>query len=124
MITGIRNVSGLGMTCEADHDGDVDAFGHQPEHHLDAIGCGLEVVERGVAAAGESCFAGLAAKLLDVIVDSTFAVADEGVDLIIGDAEVVTPGIEAGEPGGADLLLASPSALTLGIGLHFTLDRA
>jgi hypothetical protein len=76
------------MACVADHDGDVDAFGHQPEHHLDAVGCCLEIVERGVASAGEVGSAPLAAEVLDVVLDASFAVADEGMDLVIGDAEV------------------------------------
>ena len=76
------------MASVADHDGDVDAFGHQPEDHLDAVGCRLEIVEWGVASAGEVGCAPLAAEMLDVVVDASFAVADEGMDLIIGDAEV------------------------------------
>ena len=58
---------GLGVACVADHDGDVDTFGHQPEHHLDAVGCCLEIVERGVASAGEIRSAPLAAEMLDVV---------------------------------------------------------
>ena len=76
---------GLGVTSEADHDGDVDPFGHQPEHHLDAVGRGLEIVERRVASAGEIRSAPLAAEMLDVSLDAAFAVADEGMDLIISD---------------------------------------
>ena len=112
------------MTGVADRDGDVHAFGHQPEHHLDAVGRCLEIVERGVASAGEVLAAPLAAKMLNVVSDAAFAVANEGMDLIMSDTEVVTLGIEAGETGGGDLLLATSNVLALGIGVHFTLDRA
>ena len=114
----------VGMACVAHHDGNVDTFGHQPEHHFDAVRRGLQVVERGVASAGEVFAAPLAAKMLNVVSNASFAVADKGMDLIIGDAEVVTLGIEAGEPGSADLLLAASSALARGIGFHLTSDRA
>ena len=116
--------SRVGMTCVADHDGDVDAFGHEPEDHLDAVGSCLEIVEWGVASAGEIGSTPLTAKLLDVVSDASYAVADKGMDPLISDAEVVTLGIEAGETGGADLLLATSNVLALGIGVHFTLDRA
>ena len=112
------------MTCEANHDGDVDAFGHEPEHHFDAVGCCLEIVERGVASAGEIGSAPLAAEVLDVVVDASSTVADESMDLVIGDAEVFAKRIEAGETGSGDLFLATSRALARGIGLHVTLDRA
>lgn len=115
---------GLGVASVADHDGDVDAFGHQPEEHLDAVGCCLEIVEWGVASAGEIGSAPLAAEMLDVSLDAAFAVTHEGMYLVIGDAEVVAKRIEAGEAGGGDLLFASSSALVLGIGLHLTLHSA
>ena len=41
--------------------GTKTSFGHQPEHHLHAVGGGLEVVERGVVSAGEVLAAPLAA---------------------------------------------------------------
>ena len=98
------------MAGVADHDGDVHAFGHQPEHHLDAVGCGLEIVEWVLRRQVKS-FCSLAAEVLDVVLDAALAVADEGMHLVIGDAEVVALRIEAGETGGADLFLASSSAL-------------
>ena len=45
--------------------------------------------------------------MLNVVSDASFVVADEGMDLIIGDAEVVTLRIEVGEPVGANFLLAT-----------------
>ena len=95
---------GLGMASVADHDGDVDAFGHQPEDHLDAVGCCLEIVERGVASAGEIGSAPLAAEMLEVSLDAAFAVAHEGMYLVIGDAEEVAKRIETGK---TDSLLIS-----------------
>ena len=62
--------------------------------------------------------------MLDVSLDAAFALADEGMYLIISDAEVVAKRIETGETGGWDLLLATSSALALGIGFHVTLDWA
>ena len=79
-------------------------------------------VEWGVATAGEIGSTPLAAEILDVSLDAAFAVADESVDLVIGDAEEVAKRIETGETGGAALFLASSSALALGVGLHLTLD--
>ncbi len=78
----------VGVACVANQDRNIDAFGHEPEHHLDAIGCCLQVIEWGVAATGEILAAVLTAEMLDVSLDAAFAVADEGVDLVISDAEV------------------------------------
>ena len=86
-------------------------------------GC-LKVVEWGVASAGEIGSAPLAAEMLDVSLDAAFAVAHEGMYLVIGDAEEVAKRIEACETGGADLFLAPSRAFALGVGLHLTLDRA
>ena len=91
---------------------------------LDAVGCCLQVIKRSVAAAGEIGSAPLAAEMLDVVPDAPFAVAGQGVHLVIGDAEVVAERIETGETGGGDLFLATSSALAFRIGLHFTLDWA
>ena len=79
---------GSGVACVADQDRDVDTFGHEPEHHLDAVGCCLEVIEWGIAATGEILAAGLTAEMLEVSLDAAFAVADEGMDWVISDAEV------------------------------------
>ena len=67
---------------------DVDAFGHQPEDHLDAVCCGLQVVERSVASAGEIGSTPLTAEVLNVLLDTPLAVAYEGVHLVIGDTKV------------------------------------
>jgi len=55
---------------------------------VEAVGRYLQTVEPGVASAGEVLVALLAAEvLLDVVLDASFAAADEGVDGIISDAE-------------------------------------
>ena len=113
----------LGVAGVAYHDGYIDTFGHQPEYHLDAVGCCFQVIEWSVAAAGEIPSAPLAAKVLNVVLDTPFAVADEGMYLVIGDAEVVALRIETGITGGVALFLASSCTLALGIGLHLMLDR-
>ena len=89
-----------------------------------AVGCCLEIVERGVAAAREFLAATLAAKMLNVLPDPAFAVADQGVALIIGDAEVGAMRIEAGETCGGELFLASSCALAPGVRLHRSLNRS
>ena len=115
---------GLGVACVANHNRGVHAFGHQPEHQLDAVGSRLQVIECGVAAAGEILASPLAAEAMNVVLNTPFAVANEGMQLVIGDAEAVTKRIETGITGGADLLLASPFSLAFGIGFYQTLDRA
>jgi hypothetical protein len=47
------------MTGEADHDGLIESFGQEPQHHFDLFGVGFEVVQGRAFAYGEGFAAGL-----------------------------------------------------------------
>lgn len=104
---------GIGVPSEADHDGQIDAFGEKSEHHFDPLGIGLEVVERRSEAGGEDLAAGLTLEARDMVV---MTVADECMNSIIGDGAVATVGIWTGKAMRGNGLLASARAFGLRIG--------
>lgn len=83
---------------------------------------GFQVIEWGVAPRAEAGLAALALQGLDVLSFTAFSIADQCMDLGIGDPEVVTLWIGTGMPLGLDLFLASPAALVFRPGLDVPLD--
>lgn len=100
------------MTGEADHDGLIESFSQEPEHHLDLFWVGFEVVEGGTFADGEGFAAGLAGQFADGLGLIDPAIANESVDVVIGDTEVVTTRLRTGEAAGINRFLASAGTLT------------
>jgi hypothetical protein len=74
---------GITASGEAHHDRHIDPFGQKPQHHLDAIRTGFQVVQRCADAGGKHLAARLTLETLDAIVP---AVTDQCMDSIIRDA--------------------------------------
>jgi hypothetical protein len=83
------------------------AFGQGAEHLADATSRGLEPIQDCAVADTEFCLAGLALEIPDEFLTTMATTADEGVDLIIGDAVVDAVGILARVPSRHDSLLAA-----------------
>ena len=100
------------MASEADHHGLIESFGQEPEHHLDLFRIGFEVVQGCAFAGGEGLVAGLAAQFADGASLVDRAIADRGVNVVIGDAKVVTTRLGAGEAVGINRFLAAAGAFS------------
>ena len=66
----------------------VQSFGQRSEHHGDLVRGSFQPVEGRGAPGSERGTAGLTAKRLDALGMPMLAIADEGVNVSIGDAEV------------------------------------
>ena len=73
----------------------------------------LEIVQRRVQATGEAFVTPLAFPVLNVFVFTAFAITNECMDDVIGDAEIVAFGIGASMPIGGDAFLAAARAFAL-----------
>ena len=113
---------GVGVAGVADHHRDVHALGQQPQDHLDAVGCCLQIIEGCVAPTREVPTAALAAEMLDVSILASLAVADQRMHVFSGDAVVVAVWMGTGVAFRLNLFLASPTALALRIGLYALID--
>ena len=102
----------LGVTGEADHDGKIEAFGQEPQHHLDLFGIGFEIVQGRAFAHGEGLVAGLTAQFSDGLSLVDPAKANEGVNVGIGDPAVLTTRMGASITRGINRFLASAGAFT------------
>lgn len=94
----------------------IEAFSEEPEHHLDLFGVCFEVVQGRAFARREGLVTGLATELANGTSLVNPAIADQGIDIGIGDAEVITTGLGAGEAGGINRFLAAAAAFALGPG--------
>jgi hypothetical protein len=71
-------------------------------------------VDKGVCkAAGEALVAPLAFPILNVIMDTTFSIADNGVQAVICDTEVIAQRIGAGEALGGEMFGATACTFQL-----------
>ena len=77
---------------------------------------GLEIIQGCMQATGETLVAPLTFPILNVFSDTPFSIADERVNAMIGDAEIVTFWIGTGVTFGGDAFLAATSAFALGVG--------
>jgi len=65
---------------------------------------------------GEAFVAPLTLPVLDVFLFAPFAIANQGMDALIDNPKIVTPGIGKGVSFGGDALLAATGAFALGVG--------
>ena len=65
---------------------------------------------------GETLVAPLTFPVLDVFADTTFSIADERVNALIGDPEIFTHGIGTCVTFGGNAFLAATGAFALGVG--------
>ncbi len=100
----------------AHEDGDVAAFSQEHQGKDDMAFIGLERIQGCMQATGETLVAPLAFPVLDVLLFTAFSIANERVNAMIGDLEVITIGIGTGVTLGGDAFLAATSAFALGVG--------
>ena len=74
------------MPDDADCSGDIQPFRQRRQHFTHALRWGGEPVERCVAPGAERGFACLAAEALDGLTFAMGAIADQGMNMCIGDA--------------------------------------
>jgi hypothetical protein len=96
----------------------IQPFGQRREHHCDLVRGGFQTVQGSVAPGSERGMAGLTAERLDALSTTVLAIADQSVDVSIGDAEVRALLIGTGEARGVHPLGRSPPAFDLAPGTH------
>jgi hypothetical protein len=105
----------IGMTGEADKDGDIDPLSKKPEDKLNLFGIGLEVIKWGVDPTGEDFVTGLALEALNAVVHT---VADQRMDRGVCNAIIVAVGMRTREPMSGHRFLATTTALALPVGTN------
>jgi hypothetical protein len=91
----------------------ASAFGQSTEDFSHATRRGFEAVQDRTIADAEFGLAGLALEIPDVFLAAVATAADEGVDLVIGDAVVQAVGVWAGVSSRHDPFLAAARVLDL-----------
>ena len=105
---------GGGMVLEdADGGGLIDAFAESSDDFIDAAKRGFQVVHGSEAALTEALAASLTAEPLDGVVYAAAAIADEGVEVVIADAKVITARVGAVLTGSGDGFGATAGAFAL-----------
>src|SRR5579859_3510918 len=97
----------------------AQAFGQGAQDFPHATGRSFEAVQDRAVADAELGLAGLALEILDIFLAAVAAVADEGVDQVIGDAEVQAFRVWTGKSGRREPLLAVARVFDLGIRLQW-----
>ena len=85
------------------HHRQIDAFGKKPQGHFDLIRLAFEIVKRRAFARGESFVATLTFEILNVVIHTTFAIANERMDGRVADTKVGTGRIQASQSVCVDL---------------------
>ena len=93
--------------------GEESRFCHLRKDYFDLFGVGFEVVQGRAFAGGEGLVAGLAAQFADGASLVNPAIADQGVDIGVGDTQVVTTRLGAGIAVGINRFLGATIALAL-----------
>ena len=96
--------------------GSVQPFGQRRQHHGNLLGGGFQTVQRSVASSTEGSAAGLTAKRLDVLDTAMLAIANERMNVCIGDPKVQTRKVGTGVALGVHVLGGSPPAFHLAPG--------
>jgi len=109
---------GLSITEDPPSLGKVQSFSKGREYHGDLVGRGFQTIQGGVATSGEGGAAGRASKRLDALGMSMLAIADDGVDLSIGDPGVGALWVGTGKALGLHSLGCASAAFDLAPGTH------
>lgn len=105
---------GGGMVLEdADGGGLIDAFAEGSDDFIDAAKRGFQVVHGSEAALTEALAASLTAEPLDRVMYAAQTIADEGVEVVIADAKVITARIGAVLASSRDGFRATAGAFAL-----------
>lgn len=99
----------------------TQAFGQGAEHFPNATSRGLEPIQDRPVPDAELRVAGLDLEIPNIFLATVAAVANESVDLVIGDALVQAVGVGTGIPSGRDPLLAERA--TRAFDLRIRLER-
>src|SRR5947209_7308970 len=108
-LTGAEDPRGLGR---------VQPFCQRREHPCDLMRRGFQTVERSVMSSAERGVASLTTERLDVLGLAMLAIANQRVDVSIGDAAVEAPSVGTSEALGVHALGSSPTAFHLTPGTH------
>jgi hypothetical protein len=100
----------------------VEPFGQRREHHGDLLRGGFQTIQGSVAPGSERSAAGLAAKRLNPLGMTMLAIANESVDLGIGDPAIGALLVGTGKTRGVHALGGSPAAFPLMPGAY--MDRS
>ena len=98
--------------------GSVQSFGQRRQYHCDVMRRGFQTVEGGVEPGREGGAAGLTPKRLDRFSAAMLAIANQRVNLIIGDPAVPALWIGTSETFGVSAFGGSSAAFDLAPGLH------
>ena len=110
--------SRLSVAKDAFSRGRIQPFGQRRQHDGDLLRRGFQAVQGRVASGTECAAASLAAKGLDAFGLPMRAIADQRVDVSIGDAAVRALVVGTSEPLGVDVSGCSPPAFYLAPGAH------
>ncbi len=98
----------------------IQSFGQRRKHLGDLLGWRFQAVQRGVAPGSEGGTAGLAAKGLDPLGLTMLAIADQRVDVRIGDSKVQALRVGTSESFSVDAFGGSPPTFYLTPGVYRT----
>ena len=114
----LRGDGGLLVAEDPFGGGSVQPFGQRREHHCNLLRGGFQTIQRRVASSTERSAASLAPKRLDPLSMTMLAIANQGMHVSIGDAEVGALVIGTGVALGGHALGGSPPAFHLTPGAH------
>ncbi len=90
---------------------DREPFGERTQDFRNSGGSCFEAIERRIATGGEGRSAGLTAKGLDAFILAVRPIADQGVNVRVGDPVIGAGRVRAGESVGGDAFRSTTSAL-------------
>jgi hypothetical protein len=79
---------GLSVAEHTPGSGRIQPFGQRREQHCNVMGRGFQTVQGRVEPGAERSVAGMASKRLDALGRAMLAIADKGMDVGLGDAEI------------------------------------
>ena len=121
VLTSARQPGGDGRLTVAEDAfsrGSVQPFGECSEHHGNLLGGGFQMVQRSIVSSAERGAASLTTERLDPLGLAMLAIANQCMNVCIGDAEVLALLIGTGIAFGIDPLGRSPAAFDLAPGTH------
>lgn len=107
---------GFTMTRAAHEDRDIAPFSQEHQDQNDMTIVGLQSIKGSVKATGEALVAPLTFPILNMFVATAFSIADNGVQQVIDDAEVITQGIGTSVTLGSEMFGATSSTFALRVG--------
>jgi len=114
------------MTRAAYEDRDITPFSQEHQDQNDMTIVGLQAIKGSVKATGEAFVTPLTLPILNVFVDTAFSIADNGVQQVIDNAEVITQRIGTSMALGCEMFGATASTFALGVGndIRFWLQQS